>query len=328
MIELITPRMEETVVLLQEKHLSYIAEPTNDPTSRVDWLNLRAVQDDLSFPREVELTYTPAIDGEVHLVTPDRGVLVIPAQNGRATVTNLLIGATYQWYVIAGGEASDKRTFYTDPQVPRMLFVEGISNVRDFGGFPTADGKHRIKQGLILRTSEMDTHVEITEAGKQTLLDLGVRVDLDIRGIKDEHRAPILDERRVKWLNYPLAAYGEIFCDVQVARYGESYKLLADCRNYPQIIHCWGGIDRTGCWLYILGGMLGVCEDLLGLDYEMSSFSRWNRRSRLSEQFGEFLNGLYQYGDTLQTACEGFMRAGGVTDDELQAIRTILLEEI
>ena len=74
--------------------------------------------------------------------------------------------------------------------------------------------------------------------------------------------------------------------------------------------------------------MLGVSEDLLGLDYEMSSFSRWNRRSRLSEQFGEFLKGLYQYGDTLQEACIGFMRAGGVTDTEMDAIRKILLEEL
>lgn len=328
MIQLLTPKTGECVSLLQEKHLAYIANPKNDPTSRVDWLNLRAVQDDLSYPRAVEFTFSPAIDGEVHLITPDQKELVFLAKEGVASAVNLLIGATYQWYVIAGGEVSERSSFVTDPQVPRMLYVEGISNVRDFGGFPTADGKHRIKQGLILRTSEMDTHVEITEAGKQTLLDMGVRVDLDIRGIKDEPRAPILDETRVKWLNYPLAAYGEIFCERQIALYGESYKLLADCRNFPLIVHCWGGIDRTGCWLYILGGMLGVCEDLLGLDYEMSSFSRWNRRSRLSEQFGEFLKGLYQYGETLQEACVGFMRAGGVTDAEMNAMRKILLEDV
>lgn len=326
MIEILTPKEGEVAILLQDKHLAYIKEPKNDPTSKVDWLNLREVQDDLSYPRSVVVTYNPSVDGEVILHCPNGKENVIAAKAGRAELMNLLLDAEYRIAVRIGNEFSDIRTFRTHAQVPRMLYVDGISNVRDFGGFPTESGK-RIRQEMIYRTSEMDSHVEITEVGKQTMYDLGIRTDLDIRGIKDEPRCPILDESRVQWVNYPLAAYAEIYNERQLELYGKSYSLLTDPANYPMIVHCWGGIDRTGTWLYILGAMLGVPEDLLGLDYEMSSFSRWNRRSRRSEQFVDFLKGLYAYGDTLQSAATNFMKACGLSDHDLNTIRELLLEE-
>ena len=118
------------------------------------------------------------------------------------------------------------------------------------------------------------------------------------------------------------------FTEEQMKLYGESFSLLTCEENYPLIIHCWGGIDRTGTWLYILGGMLGVSEDALGLDYELSSFSRWGRRSRVSEQFLEFLNGLYKYGSNVKEASTGFMKACGMTDEQLEKIKSILLEDM
>ena len=329
MSELLTPQNGETVALLQDKHLSYIAKPTNHPTDRVDWLNLRVVQDDLSYPRPVHFSYTPAVDGEI--LVWEKGSekkMAFQAVGGEADIPNFLIGAAYEWCVKIGEEISEIRSFHTDPQAPRMLYVDGISNVRDFGGFQTADGKHRVRQGLLYRTSEMDTHVTITEEGKQTFYDLGVRTDLDIRGIKDEFRAPALDTERVKWINVALAAYGEIYNEEQMKRYRETFDVLLDAESYPIICHCWGGIDRTGCWLYILGAMLGVSKDDLELDYEMSSFSRWNRRSRYSEQFGEFLKGLHAYGEGTQEAAVGFLKACGVTEEEMDRIRNIFLEGI
>ncbi|MBO5269509.1 MAG: tyrosine-protein phosphatase [Clostridia bacterium] len=325
MIHLLTPKENETVTLLSKKHLDYIAHPRNDPTSKVDWLALRETQEDLSYPVPLPFSFSPAVDGELVLCDPNGREYSLTAESGTAYAENLLIGAEYRWFVRIDGECSETRTFRTDAQVPRMLRVDGISNVRDFGGFLTEDGR-RVRQAMIYRTSEMDTHVQITEGGKQTLeTELGVRTDLDLRGIKDEPRCPVLDETRVKWVNVPLAAYEEIFTEEQIARYGESYRILLDAQSYPLIVHCWGGIDRTGTWLYILGAMLGVSEDDLGLDYEMSSFARWNRRSRHSDQFRAFRAGLSAYGESLQDAAAGFMKAAGLTDGELTAIRKILL---
>ncbi|MBQ8432423.1 MAG: tyrosine-protein phosphatase [Clostridia bacterium] len=328
MIRLITPAQGETVRLLMDEHLAYIAKPEGFPTDRVDWLNLHEEQNDLSYPRPVHFSYEPAVDGEVLIWEKGREErLCVKAVRGEADVPNFLIDTDYEWCVKIGEEISEIRTFHTDPQAPRMLLVDGISNVRDFGGFSTTDGK-RIRQGLLYRTSEMDTHYEITPEGKETFYNMGIRTDLDIRGVKDEYRAPQLDTERVRWVNIALAAYGHIYTEEQMQRYRETYDVLLDPQNYPIICHCWGGIDRTGCWLYILGAMLGVSEDDLGLDYELSSFSRWHRRSRHSEQFGEFLSGLHAYGENIQDGAIGFLKACGVTEEEMDQLREIFLEEI
>lgn len=328
MITLLTPENGSIVCQLQQKHIDYIREPKNDPTAYVDYLNLYNVQDDLSFPEPTIFTFTPAIDGTIVLCHAEDKKQFIRAVNGKASVQNLLLDTEYEWYVEANGERSEVSHFRTDAQPPRVMYVDGLSNVRDFGGFKTTDGK-RIKQDMIYRTTELDCHLAITPEGIRTLEDeLKIRTDLDIRGVGSSYKHhPILDQSRVQWINFPLAAYVNVFTEEQVNYYGQSYAILADEAVYPLIVHCFGGIDRTGTWLYILGAMLGVSENDLGLDYEFSSFSRWGCRSRRSEQFLEFLNGLYKYGDTLQKAAIGFMKAGGLTDEQLDKIRKLLLTE-
>ncbi len=328
MIQLCTPAKNAELPLLQDCHIHYIHHPHSDPTTPVDWLHLRQIDIDLSCPRTHSFTFTPPTAGEIVLLTPDGQEQIWPAKNGCAEITNLLPGTTYVWYVRALGESSPRSRFFTSPLLPRPLAVDGISNVRDFGGYRCADGKHRVRFDRIWRSSEMDTHIHITPAGKETLLSFGIHTDLDLRGVAQEPRGPILDQTRVAWCNYPLAAYAEIFSEEQRYRYGESYRLLTQENVYPLLVHCWGGIDRTGCWLYILGAMLGVSQADLEMDYEFSSFSRWGERSRHSEQFQNFYKGLFAYGDTLTSAARGFMKAAGLTDTELDLIKQHLLEEI
>ena len=323
---LLTPAENEVLTLLRPEHLRYIEKPMNTAAADVDWLRLREERLDRSAPLPVTLTFAPATDGTVLLHHPNGSVTRHPATAGQAQIANLCVGTAYDWQVETEGGRSPKRRFYTAPTPPRLLYVDGISNVRDFGGYATQDGK-RIRQGLLYRTSEMDTHVTVTEAGKQTLYDLGIKTDLDVRGCNDEHRAPALDETRVRWVNIPMVAYDKIFTDEAfVKAYAEGYALLADKTVYPAVLHCWGGIDRTGCFLFILGGALGVEEESLYLDYEFSSFSRWGRRSRYSDQFTAFYKGLAAYGDTLQDACRSFMLAGGVTKEQIAALESIFLE--
>ncbi|MBE6553894.1 MAG: tyrosine-protein phosphatase [Ruminococcaceae bacterium] len=327
MIQLKTPHEGETVTLLRDEHLDYIARPSAFPAEKVDWLNLREGKTDTAFPRPVRFSFLPTVDGEITVRqkgTDER--YTVKAVRGEAELYNLWAGVEYEWFVKVGEERSETRSFHTDSQPPRMLLVDGICNVRDFGGWATMDGK-RIRQGLLYRTSEMDTHCELTPAGAEILYGLGIRTDLDIRGIKDEYRGPVLDQERVRWVNLPLAAYGAIDTEEQRSRYRESYDLLLNPESYPLMCHCWGGIDRTGCWFYILGAMLGVSKDDLDLDYELSSFCRWNRRSRYSEQFGEFLEVLLRYGKTVHEGAVGFLKSCGVSEAEMEDLRNFLLED-
>lgn len=327
MISLLSPADGARITLLRERHLEYIAHPYNDPTVKVDWLNLREAQDDQSYPVPVRFAYAPAVPATIVLRDPDGNERRIPAADGSAEATNLRIDADYTWQVVTEDDASPVFAFHTDPQPPRLLRVDGITNVRDFGGFRTAEGR-RVRQDRIYRTSEMDSHLAITPEGKRVLEEeLGVRTDLDLRGIKDEPRGPVLDPARVKWRNFPLAAYDQCFSGEQIRLFGDAYRVLLDEANYPVICHCWGGIDRTGCWLFILGAMLGVAEDDLALDYEFSSFSRWSSRSRYSKHFTDFMTGLREFGSAVREMATNYMKAGGLSDADLDTLRKLLLED-
>lgn len=326
MVTLLAPKNGETVQLLMDKHLRYIADPPKVRIPKIDWLNLQDVTEDNSHPLKIRFSFEPKADGEIILTPVGTGKQYIyPAKNGEAEIENLLVGTEYEWHVQTEAEASAPSRFFTDAQAPRMLRVEGISNVRDIGAYPTRFGK-RIRQEMIYRTSEMDTHESITEKGKQTLYDLDIRTDLDLRGIKDEYRGPVLDTNRVQWLNFPLAAYGHIFTDEQMELYRKTYEVLADEANYPMMVHCWGGIDRAGCWLYILGGMLGMSDEDLAIEYELSSFSG-RPRSRYSPNFTEFMEAFAPYGQDAHERSINFLKACGVPEGQLQHIRNLLLEE-
>ena len=324
-----TPEDGETLPLLRPEHIAYIKNPTPASVSDIDWLHLEKQSLDLSYPLDFAFTYEPKCDAKI-IVQPvgeadDLRPMVFEGKNGQAVVWNLMIGTEYEWYAEAYGEKSEKRRFFTSPQFPRMLYVDGITNVRDFGGFRTADGKI-IRQHRIYRTSEMDNHAVITEEGKKTFYDLGIKTDVDFR--EEGARKVVLDKSRVRWVNFPLSAYNKIFCDEQKRLYKESFEMLTDESVYPLICHCWGGIDRTGTWLFILGNLLGVPADDLMLDYELSSFSRWGKRSRTSDLFTGLLNGLYAYDCDIRTACVNFLLDCGLTSETLEKIRKMLLKPL
>ena len=318
-----SPGEGSTVVLLTEKHLEYIQAPDNASCEAVDWLNLTDGGRDLSLPEPCRFSFEPAADGEI-TVWNERERYTVPARAGEGELTNLRIGTRYQWQVRVGDALSPVGSFVTDPTAPRMLRVEGISNVRDFGGFACEGG--RVKQGMIYRTSEMDRHVAIEPEGRETMYALGMKTDLDIRGAGEEPH-PVLDLERVAYVNIPLAAYDAVFTPEQMECYRRTYLLLTRPSVYPLFIHCWGGIDRTGTWLYILGALLGMSEENLGLDYEMSSFSRWGKRSRNSAQFRAFLDVFRTMGATLKEAAENYLTQAGVPREDLEAIREMLIEK-
>ena len=82
---------------------------------------------------------------------------------------------------------------------------------------------------------------------------------------------------------------------------------------------------------FLLGAILGMSMEDLIFDYELSSLSVWGVRSSESESFKTFLNILNDYGtksDTIKTKCENYLISIGVTREEIEHIRDIMLEEV
>ena len=76
-----------------------------------------------------------------------------------ATITNLKVGTEYNWTItaVAGDkEVTSKPSFFkTKDGVARFISIDGLSNVRDCGGWTGLDGK-KIKQGLLYRGEELN----------------------------------------------------------------------------------------------------------------------------------------------------------------------------
>lgn len=129
-----------------------------------------------------------------------------------ASITNLKVGATYTWSIsaISGDKevSSKPHEFTTVDSSVRFIDIDGLSNVRDCGGWTGLDGK-RIKQGLLYRGEEFnkqnngragssasDYHYDpskasaddpygkkITEKGIDTVVnELKIKTEVDIRG--------------------------------------------------------------------------------------------------------------------------------------------------
>lgn len=294
---------------------------------RIDWLNLERKGEDFSFPNPVEFRWETDAETSCFLLAEDAAFsdpIVRKTEETHLTMGSLKAGQTYYWTV----NDSEVRTFTTEDTVPRRIAVEGLTNVRDNGGWRTPDGR-RMKQGRIYRGSEMDTHCSITGEGIRIMLDeLHIRTDLDIRG---EAVGRITESPLGETVNFrliPVEAYADFLRDDQKPVTKQIFDLLADETAYPIYYHCWGGADRTGTIAYLLEAVLGVPEEDLILDYEMTSLSVWGNRMRHSDLFRAFEEMLnaYDIDGTPQSRAERYLLSCGVTPETIEKLRKNLLE--
>ncbi len=114
------------------------------------------------------------------------------------------------------------------------------------------------------------------------------------------------------------------------------FSLLADEENYPVYIHCNAGADRTGTIYTLIHGILGVSEEDATRDFELTSFSTMGTRLRDEVQqndnmnyvaYGKFMNTLKEFSPSgdFNEGVENYVKSLGVTDEEISAIRNILL---
>lgn len=241
-------------------------------------------------------------------------------------VYNLKSGTRYYWQVSGDGVDSIASSFVTCGKYPRFIKVEGLSNMRDIGGYVTVDGK-TVKQGLAYRSAYLEP---ATEADKQMIKDqLGVIVDLDLRG--EGATSPLGDWARclsygVKHYNWALEKHA--YENMRLALSAFAYE-----ENYPMIFHCYIGRDRTGTVTALILGILGVDEETVKQEYMLSlnSVAGHNdstSNTRLYAYMVEFIDGLAEYGGSnFNESAEAYALTIGVTPEEIASIRRILLED-
>lgn len=258
--------------------------------------------------------------------------------DGSVSLLNLYPNTRYYYKAIGyefGCDAveSNVATFTTE-DAPRFLNVPNLINTRDIGGYTGLDGK-TVKYGMVLRGSELDGLVEptykLTEDGKAVMLDtLGIQYDMDLRGAKNL-LPPLGDgvEREFFTMRY----YSEIFEEKNMPVMGAVLKEFADPDNYPIFVHCTYGADRTGTVCFLLEALLGVEKDDLMMEYSLTGFAfphvSLDREDASNPQkFLQFIEDFEKLsGDTYAEKAETYCRSVGLTDDDIEAIRSLLLEK-
>ncbi len=273
-------------------------------------------------PMRVEVSEDASFD------TPREFVL----EDGQTKLDMYLLktGMKYHYRVyFADTDVVAQGSFTTAPS-PRILNITNVHNVRDIGGWETTDGK-RVKQGLLYRGSELDGAVEptyfLTPKGQWDMLEvLGIRYDMDLRGEAENTMGTHALGATVEHVYYGVQMYSGSFNNVNGREaIRRVFADLAKPENYPMYVHCTYGCDRTGTVMYLLEAMLGLSDEDLALEYELSSLFSGNiDRHNLKEGVAA----LSEYeGATTREKAESYLLSVGVTREEMASIRNIFLED-
>ena len=178
----------------------------------------------------------------------------------------------------------------------RHLNLEGASNFRDLGGYPTADGR-TLRWRQLFRSNHLG---HLTDADVTVVRGLGVQTAFDFRG-SDERKAAacVIDEINVHSLpieptvvaalRAKLQARALLSADaLEIMResyrgyvrtnthsFREMFAHLVNA-NAPSVIHCTAGKDRTGFAVALILNALGVPSQVISEDYLLTN--RYYRR--------------------------------------------------
>jgi protein-tyrosine phosphatase len=222
----------------------------------------------------------------------------------------------------------------------RVLAWDGCSNVRDLGGLRACDGR-MTRWGAIIRS---DNPARLTEAGWSALYAYGIRTIITLRtvGMAEEEldftpqysdiatvQAAIEDitdrEFLQKWAATDLWSTPLYYQDALQRwpeRHAAAISAIAQARPGGVLFHCIRGNDRTGMIALILLALAGVTPEDIIADYELSPDPERDEllereHSSVREAILSALAGLN---------IDSYLRTGGVSQEDLAAVRKRLLE--
>ena len=170
----------------------------------------------------------------------------------------------------------------------------------------------------------------MTAADRDYLLNFWkMKSDLDLRG--DWETFGMLFSplgRDVNLFHFETrAGYGGFVTPMGRANHAMNLTVFMDAKNYPIDFHCIGGTDRTGTMAYLLNGFLGVSEEDLIRDYEMSFISGGGVDKRHYNWLMGLVNAVRELpGDSIADKIWRYYLTLGFTEEQLKDLRERLLE--
>ena len=228
--------------------------------------------------------------------------------------------------------------------------VQGVLNMRDLGGRKGLCGR-RVRQGRIYRSAGLNGNAktnpvtnELGEVkhvpyapGKARLNQaaihymtntLGIKSDIDLRGEWECFKmngSPL--GGNVTWFHIDSSRYAGIFTDWGRTEFAKAFRVFLDEKNYPIDFHCIHGKNRTGSLAFVLNALLGVAEEELIRDWEVTIFcdtaKDFQHESKYDELIAAF-SGLP--GKDLCEKAEAYVKSCGFSDADIVRFRSLMLE--
>ncbi|WP_242521904.1 tyrosine-protein phosphatase [Microbacterium esteraromaticum] len=232
-----------------------------------------------------------------------------------------------------------------------IIRVPGVSNLRDVGGIPVGAG--RVRAGRLLRSGQL---AGLTPAGSALLAGRVQRV-VDLRA-DDEVRAEPSALASVPTTRIPLflGSTASFFTedidlsgmyrhlvDESADRLAQAVRLIA--QGVPTLVHCTVGKDRTGVTVALALSAVGADRAAVVADYALTASQLPEARTRAVVEY--FRTHLPDSRNAIQLATESpapvmaalladiderygsaaeYLRAVGMSDAELDALRAFLVE--
>lgn len=191
--------------------------------------------------------------------------------------------------------------------LPRVVPLQGGSNLRDLGGWQTMDGR-RVRFAKLFRGAALST-LSLEDEAK--LRSLGLRTICDLRGHGERERSPSRLGVTTGFEIYSLPiepSVGASLRDIEATReatgedaltlmrqaytayaleWSDRYRTLFEHvlrpGSLPLLFHCSAGKDRTGFGAALILTALGVPREAIKLDY-LATNRLWRSDSELANR--------------------------------------------
>ena len=250
----------------------------------------------------------------------------------------------------------------SDTQQPeRRVELPGVYNMRDIGGYETADGR-LTRWRTFLRADSL--HRLSTES-QEALVEMGLRTVVDLRQTEETTAEPDVFSKssRAEYRHINMLGDDQVYerrddleipervafsysqwLDQRTASIGEVLGTLAAPGALPAIYHCAGGQDRTGVISALLLELAGVPENTIADDYALTAryqvdlyFSEHAPPDVVPEEYTveaylarncppEAMVLTLQHVRDRHGGVEEYVRATGLDDSQIASLRQALVE--
>ena len=197
---------------------------------------------------------------------------------------NFIPNRIYRYQIKDGNNVLQQGKIYTSGKLRQIKVCNTVANIRDLGGWKTADNM-QLQYGKIFRGTELNGIHITTDEDIDMLRGLGIEAELDLRADYNEgHSISAFDFNRYFSEDGEIITYyyssdsgqlpSHMTDDTYLTKWRLEFKfIMKNLRKGRSIYeHCVYGKDRTGFLSFLLEGLLGVSYSDLVKDYELSFF--------------------------------------------------------